>query len=145
LSTYLPDYTSEILNCTTSTFAGITRVRNDVSGLSAQIHDIHSSLPELKNDTREIAQTIEQMLPSIQQSSTRIATDLTRVDRSVSTLNQQISTLGSGLEQNFSILGQTIDRLPGVLEDKILTMLEVYFNRQAHSIASKCSSVDTMV
>ena len=46
LSSPLSDRTLEILNNTTSTSADITRVKNDVSGLGARIHDMHSSLPQ---------------------------------------------------------------------------------------------------
>lgn len=145
MSSHLPDDAAKILNLTTSTSADITRVRDDVLELGAEIHDIHSSLPELKNDTRDIAQTIERALPSIEQSSTRIATDLTRVDHSMSSLNQQVSTLESDLGHNFSVLNQNIDCLPGVLENMILTTLEMYSNRPARSTASQCSPLDSMV
>ena len=49
------------------TMDGIFAYQNGSAAGATQMLDIHSSLPELKNDTRDIAQTIEQALPSIQQ------------------------------------------------------------------------------
>lgn len=136
---------SEAHAYTTSTLADMTQVRNDVSRLGEKIYDIHSSLPELKENTRDNAQTIEQVLPSIQQSSAQIIADLTRIDRSVLTLKQQMGTLGSGLKQCFCTLEHNIDCLPDMLENKMLTTLEVYFNRRARSTASQSNSVEITV
>ena len=46
---------------------GIFAYQNGSAAGAAQMLDIHSSLPELKNDTRDIAQTIEQVLQLIRQ------------------------------------------------------------------------------
>ena len=88
---------------------------------------------------------MEQTLPSIQQSSNRITTDLTEVKSSMTTVNNRLFNLDSDLERGLSILQQDMERLPGVLENKILTTLGAYFDRQTKSTSSDFPTANTVV